>query len=217
MIRNRLAELLAERNLRITKVANDTGISRNTITTVAQNNSKMIQMDTINALCKYLGVTHCEFFSYVPFDLEVTLHPSFTELKAEVIDNDFEIEHLLHEFKMFIDVHERNTLRSLELDGYVAFYEPNWNVDFHVDFSSEDDNKYFDKIKGLMPVGMIAQFTDDLKIQLSEYWEQEISKYLKENPLKGKASVTDSLFSFLKEYGRQRFLSNSTVFNRYPV
>ncbi|WP_444810941.1 helix-turn-helix domain-containing protein, partial [Streptococcus canis] len=32
LIKNRLAELLAQRQLKITKVAKDTGISRNTIT-----------------------------------------------------------------------------------------------------------------------------------------------------------------------------------------
>lgn len=68
MIRNRLSVLLAERTLKITKVAKETGISRNTITSTAQNDGKMIQLETINALCHYLKITPGEFFSYIPYD-----------------------------------------------------------------------------------------------------------------------------------------------------
>lgn len=69
MIRNRLAALMGERGLKITRVAKDTGISRNTITSISQNDSEMIRMETINTLCKYLGVTPCEFYEYEPIDI----------------------------------------------------------------------------------------------------------------------------------------------------
>lgn len=72
MIRNRLSELLAERHLKISRVANDIeGLSRNTITATAQNKGKMIQLETIDKLCQYLGVEVSEFFEYVPFDIDV--------------------------------------------------------------------------------------------------------------------------------------------------
>lgn len=79
MIRNRLAELLAERQLKISKVANDIeGLSRNTITATAQNNGKMIQLETIDKLCQYLGININEFFEYLPFDVKVNLtNPNF--------------------------------------------------------------------------------------------------------------------------------------------
>jgi len=73
MLRNRLAELLAERNLKISRVANDIpNLSRNTITSTAQNDSKMIQLETINSLCQYLGVSPNEFLEYIPFDINVS-------------------------------------------------------------------------------------------------------------------------------------------------
>lgn len=71
MLRNRLAELLVERNLKISRVAVDMpNLSRNTITSTAQNNSKMIQLETINTLCQYLDIAPSDFFEYVPFDLD---------------------------------------------------------------------------------------------------------------------------------------------------
>lgn len=76
MIKNRMAVLLAERGLKVTQVAHDTGISRNSITSLVQNDSEMIRLETINILCKYLRVTPNEFFEYIPLDLEFTTYPN---------------------------------------------------------------------------------------------------------------------------------------------
>lgn len=74
MIRNRLAELLAERGIRISKVANDIpNLSRNTISATAQNESKMIQLETINSLCQYLEISPNDFFEYLPFDVSTNI------------------------------------------------------------------------------------------------------------------------------------------------
>lgn len=70
MIRNKLAELLAERNIKISRVAAEIpDLSRNTITKVASNSGKMLQMETINSLCQYLKVSPADFFEYLPFDI----------------------------------------------------------------------------------------------------------------------------------------------------
>lgn len=71
MIRCDLAILLAERNLKITKVSNDTGISRTTLTSLASNRSQGIQFDTINTLCNYLKVSPSQLISYVATDIEI--------------------------------------------------------------------------------------------------------------------------------------------------
>lgn len=76
MIRNNLAALLAERSIRITTAAMETKISRNTITSTAQNDGKMIQLETINTLCRYLNITPAEFFSYLPYDIEFSIEPN---------------------------------------------------------------------------------------------------------------------------------------------
>ena len=71
MILSRLKVLLAERNIKISKVSNDTGISRTTLTALAQNTPKGVQFDTIDVLCQYLGVKISDFFEYIPFDIDV--------------------------------------------------------------------------------------------------------------------------------------------------
>lgn len=72
MLKSNLRVLLAERNLKITRVATDTGISRTTLTALSSNSSKMVQFDTINALCLRLKVTPAELFAYSPIDFSAT-------------------------------------------------------------------------------------------------------------------------------------------------
>ncbi len=71
MIKCNLAVLLAERNLKITQVSKDTGISRTTLTSLVNNYSQGIQIETLNKLCIYLQVTPEQFFSYIPFDFSI--------------------------------------------------------------------------------------------------------------------------------------------------
>ncbi|MDM8334562.1 helix-turn-helix domain-containing protein [Limosilactobacillus panis] len=74
MIRNRLKELMAERGLKASRVANDIeNLSRNTINSTVNNNGKMIQFETVNSLCQYLGVTPADFFEYLPFDVDISI------------------------------------------------------------------------------------------------------------------------------------------------
>lgn len=75
MLRNRLASLLADRGIKISRAATELpNLSRNTITNTASNTGKMIQLEIINALCQYLGVTPNEFFEYLPFDVDISIN-----------------------------------------------------------------------------------------------------------------------------------------------
>lgn len=71
MIRCNLNVLLAERNLKITQVSQDTGLSRTTLTALASNKSQGVQFETINTLCNYLRVTPDNLISYIPIDIKV--------------------------------------------------------------------------------------------------------------------------------------------------
>ena len=68
-----LSVLLAERRLTISKVAQDTGISRTTLTALAGRSARGIQFDTLNRLCQYLKVTPDALFIYRPFDLSLSI------------------------------------------------------------------------------------------------------------------------------------------------
>lgn len=108
MIRNRLAEILFERDIKIVRIAKETGISRNTITNTASNSSEMLQMNTINKICGYLEITPCDFFDYIPIDIDFTF---FENDDIELVDHwtyeDFEIE-AKFDIDMLIDINNKN-------------------------------------------------------------------------------------------------------------
>lgn len=83
-ILHRLKILLAERNLKISQVSNDTGLSRTTLTSLAQNNPKGIQLETIDKLCQYF-VSIDKFFEFISFNIKVNcmapdVHKNFKTL-----------------------------------------------------------------------------------------------------------------------------------------
>jgi len=71
MVRSNLALLLAERNLKITKVSADTGISRTTLTALCNNYSQGIQFDTLNELCLYLDVEVSDLIAFIPVEVGI--------------------------------------------------------------------------------------------------------------------------------------------------
>ena len=71
MIRSNLSTLLNERKLKISKVAEDTGISRTTLTALCSNKCQGIQLPTVDKLCKYLGTTPNGLLEFVNVDIEL--------------------------------------------------------------------------------------------------------------------------------------------------
>lgn len=63
--RIRLWELMEERNLKITQVSKDTGLSRPTLNNIKFNRNKAIQIETIDILCNYFKITPGELFKEV--------------------------------------------------------------------------------------------------------------------------------------------------------
>lgn len=63
--RIRLWELIAERNLKITQVSKDTGLSRPTLNNIKFSRNKAIQMETIDILCNYFRISPGELFEEI--------------------------------------------------------------------------------------------------------------------------------------------------------
>lgn len=65
-VRCRLGDIMKNRNLGNKDVVEKTGVSRNTITSLAANATKRIDYDTLDNLCRGLGVTPAELIEYIP-------------------------------------------------------------------------------------------------------------------------------------------------------
>ncbi|MDY4364260.1 helix-turn-helix transcriptional regulator [Lactococcus lactis subsp. lactis] len=71
MLLNRLAELLAQRKIKISRMSVETSLSRTTLTSLSQNNSQRADFDTLNTILNYLKITPEEFFYYSPIDIDI--------------------------------------------------------------------------------------------------------------------------------------------------
>lgn len=65
MIKCHLSRLMGERKLKISDVARDTGLHRNTITLLYQETATRVDLEAINSLCKYFNVTVGQLFEFV--------------------------------------------------------------------------------------------------------------------------------------------------------
>ena len=114
MIKNNFDELVAQRKLKITRISNDTGLSRPTLNSLSRDDGKGIQYDTLNTLCKYFNITPCEFFDYLPFDLEYNIEQDTEE---ELVTNSEDgIEYRTRsDYILFINMKGKNQNKTFEI------------------------------------------------------------------------------------------------------
>lgn len=68
MIRNKFSVVLGDKLLRISKVAQDTGISRTTLTSIYFRRAQGITFEVLDKLCTYLDCEISDLFEYQPDD-----------------------------------------------------------------------------------------------------------------------------------------------------
>ncbi len=64
MIKCHLSRLMGERKLKISDVARDTGLHRNTVTLLYQETATRVDLEAIDALCRYFSVSVGELFEF---------------------------------------------------------------------------------------------------------------------------------------------------------
>ncbi len=65
MIKCHLSRLMGERKLKISDVARDAGLHRNTVTLLYQETATRIDLDAIDALCHYFGITVGDLLEFI--------------------------------------------------------------------------------------------------------------------------------------------------------
>jgi putative transcriptional regulator len=64
VIKCHLSRLMGERKLKISDVARDTGLHRNTVTLLYQETATRVELEAVDALCRYFGVSVGELFEF---------------------------------------------------------------------------------------------------------------------------------------------------------
>ena len=159
MIKNNFNELMAQKKLKITRVFNDTGISRPTLTSLTKNEGKGIQYDTLNTLCNYFNITPNDFFSYIPYEFEISIVPiedttKFFDIYINVFNNKNE---KLNTYELYVSLNknydiETETIGNLlltddEVDReFLKFlketFNPSWRQTI-LDYIDNDILSYF--------------------------------------------------------------------------
>lgn len=137
MIKNNLAVLMAERELKIADVYKETGISKTTLMALSENKGKGIQLETIDKLCNFLNVSPKEFFVYSPFLVEYI--PNDNKLFLRLTSGE-KINNFYFNFSSFTD--EQMDL-EMRMD-YLA--NPSKKYDFYFAVYIEEGNTELEKI-----------------------------------------------------------------------
>ncbi|MDY4720693.1 MAG: helix-turn-helix transcriptional regulator [Clostridium paraputrificum] len=185
MIRCNLAVLLAERNLRISKVSEMTKISRTTLTALSNNYSQGIQFDTINTLCSFLNITPDQLISFIPLEIEIArlgLYDSVLDIDLRITRNSrtyicplggfchTDIENnILHsiniELLVFEDYDDREIKRtnSVLISSFKSLTTP---------FRNEFENKLTDEILSHYSEYMKS----DNRLNISFTWDNKLTQ-----------------------------------------
>lgn len=182
MIRCNLSVLLAERNLKITKVAKDTKISRTTLSSIAFNYGKGIQFDTLNTLCNYLKVTPNDIITYIPIDIEII---SF--------EHDKQILNIKIKTASENKAHNFSLCCSYEVD--LEDDKVN-SIDICVDLRNANENEEIEKENTLL-----SQFLAYLPISFLNELSIEISDFISEKIKNRNPSLISNSCSFNIDWG----------------
>ena len=169
MIRSNLAVLLAERNLRISRVSADTGISRTTLTALSSNNFQGIQMDTLNQLCRYLNVRPESILHYIPYDVtvkEFVIEPDNYatigfETNIDINPECFEITGIVHMKECYDEKENKWTMSS-------EFCADIW--------TTESDNLLARRILKQLPISFLKDIESKITRMIGERCENDIDE-----------------------------------------
>ena len=180
MIKSNLNVKLAENNLKISKVYNDTGISRSTLTTLATGDPKGIQLETIDTLCRYLNITPDELFVYAPINITVTItdieiHREDYSSSLSMDDSTPTVNKSRLSGTMYLNIETRNNKYSLECALIMSTTKNYLNVDVKP-IESDDNYPLF--------VFDYSELPRELEIQLLNIIGAKIKEQLDRKPVK---------------------------------
>lgn len=187
MIRNNLAVLLAQKEIKISRMALDTGLSRTTLTALSQNESKRIDNDTLNVILMYLQITPNQFFNFISYDFIVQIETSDFDIERIFsLENDELDTFILKKavFDLFVTVDDKVSSRSpiyefeIKIDDKYSKsvirtirYEVGYN-----DWETEDiiENKFVFNIVGKNET--LERFNSFVEQEIAQEFQKEIAK-----------------------------------------
>lgn len=200
MIKSNLKVKLAENNIRISKIANDTGISRTTLTALSEGHTKGIQFDTLNKICRYLKIEPADLFVYSPIDITPTIQ-SLKLLNVDTYiysDNNHYVGSAKILTTLFLNIETENRKFSVECSGAGRIDDDL----IQITLATDDDIKGiqdFDKIYNELPRELqvhIESIISNLYGELLQNFEFEADTCIATIPLLNPVSIKLEIIPF---------------------
>lgn len=194
MIKSNLKVLLAQNNIKLSKVSVDTGISRTTLTALSEGHSKGVQFDTLNTLCNYFNINPSSFFSYFPLDIDLVITNidlRVSDYESDYVSNsrDYIYNAIMDSVEVYAIVKKYNKQEyNIELTGNGIISGVGEFIEINLELDSNDKN--YDKFKSefsLLSPDLEKYFykitEESLFSQLSKYLDDRLSSIFTTNML----------------------------------
>ena len=180
MIRTTLAILMAQRNERQDEISEITGISKATLSNIANNKTAGIQYENLDKLALYFGIPVSELFEYYPLSVEPYM---YDEIHTEPhSDNQVELVVRNESDDRFSDskFYFGMAMNVISNSMHKTSYELNIEVPYvkqgvqDVVFVRDEDN-ILHKIQNTLPLGFKKQLTNQIQDFIQKNFAEKIS------------------------------------------
>lgn len=200
MIKSNLKVKLAENNIRISKIANDTGISRTTLTGLTEGHTKGIQFDTLDKICRYLKIEPADLFVYSPIDINPEIQSLDLSNVEPYLDSDREwnIGSADISTTLFLNIETDNKKFSVECSGVGKIDDDLIRITLTTDDNVEeiqDLDKIYNELPRELQVHLESVIGDLYEDYLKKY-EYETDVYIATIPLFNPVSVKLNIIPF---------------------
>jgi hypothetical protein len=188
MIKNNFNELVAQRKLKITRISNDTGISRPTLNALTRDDGKGIQYDTLNTLCNYFSITPCEFFSYIPFDIQYNFEiiDEFAKPLGQMVGIEYTLQ---KKALLFINVYDN---KGIKKNTFEILYLVLTTYNTTVDIETDDFGEILDEVKGNSSKVILDE-------KQFENGDNEFILFLKEFEVQWQTKIIDDIIQYMSK------------------
>lgn len=177
MIRTKLSVLMAEQDIRQDELSARTGISKATLSNVANNKTSGIQYEILDKLALFFNVSPSDFFEYIPYNIKITgsknvvvdrkAHlTSFKSLTLHIISKNLSDRPLPFEF----GISNPNVKGMLtEID----FIDPKFD---HFGTFNPDDDELFEEFLSALSPALFRQFSAKIDSAIHKYLYDDLVK-----------------------------------------
>lgn len=200
MIRNNLAILMSERGIKNSFLSAKTGISKNTISATASNEGKMIQLETINKICHVLEVSPCEFFSYLPYDVEIKVFPEDMVVQDLKVGTDEIGLPILQPF-----------ITNIKLDVFMSKVSLHKTIDFNMTGILQSQVNLFKN----EPPHFTISFDGENSEQYTEFWRDIPTPFQKDIEKSLREKIYKELQTYIMDYPDSHDFNSLNNFKSY--